>query len=408
MILTNKALKRHVIDTVRATDPVVPRCAHALECGGCAFQDRAYAAQVAVKTEALQRIWDEAMPEIVRAPIPVVASPEAFEYRTRMDYVAAKGRFGLRRSGKFNYIVDLHECHLISPGDFAVARALYDRAVALGLPDYHLRSHEGFLRYFVVRRSPQGGLMLALVAASREHEDEMEQLAALALSHPQVSSFHWLLNDKLTDLSFGESIRHWGEEKLQMRVGDRVLRIGPNTFFQNNIHLLGALLDDVAAATLEGHDNPLSLRVADLYGGVGTIALHLADRVGRVTCVEEVAESVDLARENIALNGVANVEALVSDTLAFLRQQAPEAFDVVVVDPPRTGLGPDVSRELLRLAPKRLVYVSCNPLTQVEDTRVLLEQFKLVALRGYDMFPHTPHLEALAVFERDKGPEARS
>lgn len=400
MILTNKALKRQIIDDVRGREPVEPRCRHAHECGGCAFQDHGYASQVAAKTTAIERIWAGALPSVVQEPIEMVASPSPYEYRTRMDYVASKGRMGLRRSGKFNYIVDLQECHLIAPSDFAAARAVYERAIGLGLPDYNLRSHEGFLRYFVVRRSPQGQLLLAIVCASREHEAAMEELAACALAQERVIGFHWLLNESLTDLSFGESIRHWGAATLPMHVGGRTLQIGPNTFFQNNIHLLMPLLEDVKAAVLGAGQAAQAAPVADLYGGVGTIALHLADAVSSVVCVEAVAESVVLARENIVANGVANVEAVEADTLAFLRAQGQGQFGVVVADPPRTGLGPEVCRELLRLAPERLVYVSCNPLTQVDDAQILLEGYTLRALRGYDMFPHTPHMESLAIFER--------
>ena len=397
MILSNKTLKKYVIDTVRATEPVVPRCRHARECGGCAFQDHAYAAQVTVKVGALNQIWATALPGLITNTIPMIASPDSFNYRTRMDYAANRGRMGLRRSGKFNWIEDLHECHLIPPAAFAVARSVYEHAVALGLPDYHLYAHTGFLRYFVVRRSPQDTLMLAVVTASREHEAEMAQLAEYALAQPAVHSFHWLLNDTVTDLSFGESLRYWGSERLAMQVGERTLEIGPNTFFQNNVHLLGTLLDEVTEAVVSSTPNA---RVADLYGGVGTIALHLAEHVGSVVCVEEHVESAALAQHNIALNNVANVTALASDTLAYLRGQQPGAFDVVVVDPPRIGLGLEVCRELLRVAPARIVYVSCNPLTQVEDTRALLAGYTLTSLRGYDMFPHTPHMEALSVFDR--------
>jgi len=401
MILSNKTLKKYVIDTVRATEPVVPRCRHARECGGCAFQDHAYAAQVAVKADALRQIWATALPELAVGDIPMVASPDPFNYRTRMDYAANRGRMGLRRSGKFNWVEDLHECHLIPPAAFAVARTVYEHAIALGLPDYHLYAHTGFLRYFVVRRSPQDTLMLAVVTASREHEAEMAQLAEVALAHTEVHSFHWLLNDTVTDLSFGESIMHWGNERLAMQVGSRTLEIGPNTFFQNNVHLLGSLLDEVTGAVVDGGRRTADGgNVADLYGGVGTIALHLAEHVGSIVCVEEHAESAALAQHNIALNNVANVTALASDTLAYLRGQQPGAFDAVVVDPPRIGLGLEVCRELLRVAPTRIVYVSCNPLTQVEDTRTLLEGYTLSSLRGYDMFPHTPHMEALAVFDR--------
>ena len=140
--------------------------------------------------------------------------------------------------------------------------------------------------------------------------------------------------------------------------------------------------------------------VADLYGGVGTIALHLADRVGHVTCVESVVESAQLAERNIASNRVRNIAMVAADVLAFLRDQSIGQFDVVVADPPRVGLGPDVCRELLRLRPRRLVYVSCNALSQIEDARSLAAGYRLTELRGYDMFPQTPHMEALAVFER--------
>ena len=143
-----------------------------------------------------------------------------------------------------------------------------------------------------------------------------------------------------------------------------------------------------------------SFVVADLYGGVGTIALHLADRAGHVTCVESVEESARLAERNVAANSMENVAVVAADVLAFLREQTPGQFDVVVADPPRTGLGPDVCRELVRIGPRRLVYVSCNALTQIEDARALAEGYRVTELRGYDMFPQTPHMEALAVFER--------
>src|SRR5581483_2125204 len=122
---------------------------------------------------------------------------------------------------------------------FAAARAVYERAIELGLPDYNLRSHEGFLRYVVVRRSPQDTLLLAIVTAADPagaYAPAVEQVAALALAQPGVSGFHWLINDTLTDISFGAPHRHWGAELLDMRVGDRTLAIGPNTFFQNNVH----------------------------------------------------------------------------------------------------------------------------------------------------------------------------
>lgn len=416
--LTPKLFRRQVVEAARAGEPAAPRCPHAPPagfCGGCTFQDRSYAAQLDAKRTALRALWQPDLPTATVEQIELVGSPEPFGYRTRMDYVASKDRFGLRRGGKFNYIVDLHECHLIPPEAFAVARGVYALATELGLPDYNLRSHEGFLRYVVLRRSPQGTLLLAVVTAAPDAEGRyaatIEQVAAHALAQPGVAGFHWLLNDTLTDISFGAPVRHWGTELLDMQVGARTLAIGPNTFFQNNLHLLLPLLNDVAAAvtkderpmTTESESSfalrPSSLVVADLYGGVGTIALHLAEQVSHVTCVESYPESAALGARNIAANGVTNATMVSADVLAFLREQAPGAFDVVVADPPRAGMGPEVCRELLRLRPRRLVYVSCNALTQLDDARALAAGYSLRELRGYDMFPQTPHLEALAVFE---------
>lgn len=394
-----KAFRGLVSELVRAGTPVPARCRHASECGGCAFQDRAYPDQLAAKREALARLFSEAgiLSTEAAARLELVASPDPYGYRTRMDYVATRGRFGLRARGRFNHIVELAECHLIPPAAFAAAHAVWQAAQTLGLPDYNLRSHEGFLRYIVVRRNPDDELLLAVVTADGPYETAMEQLAATALEQPAVIGFHWLHNPTRTDLSSGTPVRHWGATTLPMRVGDAWLQIGPNSFFQNNLRLLDQLLADVRGAVVGAQTTS---RVVDLYGGVGTIAISLAPHVGQVDCVEAVAESAALARQNAATNGAAHVSVICSEVLPYLRAQPAGACAVAVLDPPRTGLGPEVCHELLRLGPQRIAYVSCNPLTQVEDLHVLASSYRLCSLRGYDMFPHTPHVETLAVLER--------
>jgi 23S rRNA (uracil-5-)-methyltransferase RumA len=398
--MRSKEFRNAILASARSGPEVPPVCQHADECGGCAFQNRDYNAQIAAKTAILRQIWNEGGYQ--ELPIEVVGSPEIFAYRTRMDYVATKGRFGLRRSGKFNYIVEMQECHLIPPSAFQIAKTIWERSQALGLPDYNIRSHEGFLRYIVVRRSPVNQLMLAAVTSEAPHDAQMEQLAELALSHEEVVSFYWLINDSLTDISFGTPKRYWGEAYLPMRVGQHMLDIGPNTFFQNNVHLLDGLLDAVKEAVgvwSDQHNGQLP-RLADLYGGVGTIALYLADQAQSVVSVEEVEESSQLARHNIRRNNLSNIEEVHADTLSYLRQTPADSFDVIVVDPPRTGLGPEVCNELLRIGAERIVYVSCNPLTQLEDAQILQQNYDLLSLRGYDMFPHTPHVEALGIWQR--------
>jgi tRNA/tmRNA/rRNA uracil-C5-methylase (TrmA/RlmC/RlmD family) len=177
-----------------------------------------------------------------------------------------------------------------------------------------------------------------------------------------------------------------------MQVGDVTLSIGPNTFFQNNIYLLDHLLDAVKTAV-----GPATT-VADLYGGVGTIALSLAKHVGRVHCVESFAPSIELCHQNIANSPYTNVTAEVADVAQFL-QQSDTQYDVMVVDPPRAGLGPEVCAQIIRHTPRRLVYVSCNPLSQIEDTKLLHAAYDVTAVTGYDMFPQTPHFETMAIFD---------
>ncbi|NJM06566.1 23S rRNA (uracil(1939)-C(5))-methyltransferase RlmD, partial [Candidatus Gracilibacteria bacterium] len=159
--MRSKEFRQYISNEARRGIPETPRCPHAEQCGGCSFQHIAYAEQVQAKTRALNLIWQEAGYD--GPPLDVVASPDAYEYRTRMDYVATKGRFGLRMRGKFNYIVDLETCHLIPPTGFAAAQAVWNAIRERGLPDYNIRSHEGFLRYVVVRRSPQNTFLLAAV-----------------------------------------------------------------------------------------------------------------------------------------------------------------------------------------------------------------------------------------------------
>ena len=393
-----KEFRNQISLQVRQGRLVEPRCAHAGECGGCAFQDRLYADQVAAKGAIVAQLFHAAgiaLPDGDTGR--VVPSPDPYSYRTRMDYVTTKGRFGLRARGKFNYVIDLHECHLIPPTAFATARAIWVAACELGLPDYNMRSHEGFMRYIVVRRSPTDALLIAMVTAAGHYDAEMEQLATIALAQPGVVGFHWLLNDTLTDLSFGTVVRSWGAALLSMEVGTSRLAIGPNTFFQNNVHLLGRLLEDVRLAAMGVSETP---RVADLYGGVGTIALYLAPFSASVACVEAVAESAALAVQNAAEAGITNVRSSAQEVLPFLREQAVGSYDAIVVDPPRTGMGTAVCTELLRLQPQRLIYISCNPLTQIEDLRHLASGYRLTSFQSYDMFPHTPHLETLALLDR--------
>lgn len=405
--IRTKEFRKLIQDHALNGTPIEAQCPHVQECGGCSLQHCSYNDQVQAKTLVLHQLWHKSAlardndAHIIRDVVP---SPNPYTYRTRMDYVTSKGRIGLRKQGRWNYIIQLETCHLIPPIAFHGVLAIWKQAQLLGIPDYNLRTHNGFLRYLVVRRSPQDTFLIAAVTAEGPYDTAMEELAHLACIQPGIVGFHWLINDTRTDLSMGNVRRVWGSETLPMQVRTNTLHIGANTFFQNNVHLLPHMLNAIATATTDYGDHHQQspnngIHVADLYGGVGLIALHLAHQVGHVVTVESHQESSNLAVYNVAKNLATNISVVANDVLTFTQSQAAGQFDCIITDPPRTGMGEAVCTELLRLKPRRIVYVSCNPVTQLADLACLVPSYRVTLLQGYDMFPHTPHVEVVAVLD---------
>ncbi len=372
-------------------------CRHFPECGGCAMQDIAYLDQLAAKRHALQELWGAALPEELLADYTVAPAVEPFGYRLRMDYVCSDDRFGLRVRKRFYAIVDLQECHLIPPSLFPLLRTVYTAARELGIPDYNVYHNTGFLRYLVVRRNVRDEWLLSFVTSEQAYEAQMDAVAEAART-AGAASVWWLLNPRHADLSFGEPVKHWGAAHLPQYVLGRTLLMGPNTFFQNNVRGFEQILSYMTPF-VAGAD-----RLIDLYAGVGTIGICLAEHVGQVFAAELSDESVELAQRNIHLNRLdERVSVVRSDVAAVLddaRLARGSGNDVLIVDPPRAGLGPEVCGLLRERGPQRIVYVSCNALTQVVDYELLRERYDLVAARGFDLFPQTYHCEHVVVLER--------
>ncbi len=356
------------------------------------MQNIGYLDQVAAKRSALLQLWGDALPAELHETYAIVPAPDPFGYRLRMDYVCSDDRFGLRMRKRFYAIIDLGECHLIPPPLFDQVRNVYTAAREIGLPDYNVYHNEGFLRYLVVRRNSRDEWLLAFVTSEIERHEQMEQAAQAALD-AGATSVWWLHNPRHADTSFGEPVQYWGAEYLPQYVLDRTLLIGPNTFFQNNIGGFEQILR-YATPFVVG-----AKRMIDLYSGVGTIGICLADQVEQVLAVDVHAPSLVIAQRNVHLNGLdVKVDSIVADVAAL--QEPQHAGDVVVVDPPRAGLGPKVSATLRDHGPERIVYISCNPLTQIADYEILRERYRIVAARGFDLFPQTYHCEQMIVLER--------
>ncbi len=382
--MQEKKTYKYLIRSYDDKNPIAARCSHFGECGGCTFQDVPYETQAAWKERALS--------ELFGVDIPFERSPASYEYRTRMDFVAAFGKIGLRPRGRHDTVIDVGHCHLIPETSNMILREVRRLGTSLGIRDYDYLRHEGFLRYAVLRQAGTGETMLILVTRHADKEESMllESLAEKLSDLDGCDSIWWVVHDGLSDLSYGECRRYWKHEYIREKLGDIEYLVGPNTFLQSNTKVAVRCFDAIKAVVSGG-------TVLDLYCGAGAISLYIHSSAINATGVEASGESIALAKRNAALNMVSNVQFIASDVRQFLITNE-KTFDSVVIDPPRSGAGKKVMKRVAGLGASRIVYMSCNPDTFREDS-AFLGGYSLTSVRGFDMFPHTPHVELIAVFE---------
>jgi 23S rRNA (uracil1939-C5)-methyltransferase len=376
-------------------------CQHYPECGGCRFQDLAYEAQVEWKErqvrEALERIAN-----LERPPLePIVHAVEQFHYRNKLEYSFTRGAdgpaLGFHRAGRWDEVLEVERCWLTTELGNAIRDTVRDWAREERLEPYDQEAQTGYLRHLVVREGRNTGQALVMLVTAPGERFERERLVEVLRAFPQVRSVHWAVNDSPAEVTNVPSTLLWGEDAIEEELCGLRFRVRPGSFLQTNTAMaerLYALAGEYA--TLTGSET-----VYDLYCGIGTIGLSLAARALTVWGVEVSEESVACALENADLNGITNAAFFagnVGQVLEELRERAGEA-DVVVVDPPRAGLAGKALRRVGRLAAKRLVYVSCNPTTLAGDVKTLLREhgYRLERARPVDMFPHTPHIETVAL-----------
>lgn len=361
-----------------------PPCPHFPACGGCALQHLTYEATLNIKVETVRRLFQQAgVQAAVADPIPAA---ELWYYRNRMDFVVAPGPvIGLRASGQWHTVVDLHDCRLLSPEANAVLDAFRAFLCEKNLEPYDLRRHAGLVRYIVIREGKNTGRRLAVIVTRiREFPfDELRLPHCTALAHS--------INPELSDVSFGQIVQFRGEP-LTERVGAHTFRISPNAFFQTNTRMAEELVRLVRERTGAGDT------LLDLYCGVGLFGISLHDRFAKIIGVETGPETVQDARANAAANNVLNfqvIEAPVEKELPKLRAET------AVIDPPRSGMHPRAVRALAASPVRTLVYVSCNPKTMARDLAQLQGTFRVQGpVQPLDLFPWTTQIEAIAKLER--------
>jgi len=327
-----------------------------------------------------------------------------FHYRNKLEYsftaTPAGPALGFHRAGRWDEVLEIERCWLTTDLGNALRDAVRDWARAEGLDAYDQAEHTGYLRHLVLREGRNTGQMLVQLVTAEAERFDRDELVEVLRRFPEVRSIHWSVNETPAEVTNLPTTLLWGDEAIEEELCGLRFRVRPNAFLQTNTAMaerLYGLAGEYAALT--GDET-----VYDLYCGIGTIGLTLASKALTVWGVEVSEESVACALENADLNGISNAAFFAGEVGASLEELRDRAGapDVAVVDPPRAGLSKKALRRLGRLEASRIVYVSCNPTTLAGNVKELAKEwgYTLERARPVDMFPHTPHVEAVALLTR--------
>ena len=390
-------------------------CPHFGTCGGCKWQTMGYEAQLDAKQRQVRDNLTRLGGIDCSLMQPICGSENIYYYRNKLEFtfssrawrdkpddeVDPHGALGFHVPQLFDKVLPITHCALQANPSNAIRLAVGRYAVSHDLPYYDIRNHTGFLRNLVIRNSTLGHWMVIVIVAEDDTKRLFPLLDMLHAEFPQITSLQYIVNTKFND-SYGDLEVHTylGDDHIeeQMTAPDgRTLYfiINPKSFYQTNSRQAERLYSHVAAlAELRPGDT-----LYDLYTGTGTIALFLAAQASKVVGIEYVEEAIADARANAARNGFGNTVFYAGDMAQVLTDDFVAANgrpDVVVTDPPRAGMHERVVRQLLTMAPRKIVYVSCNPATQARDLQMLTERYDVRRIQPVDMFPHTQHVENIA------------
>ena len=394
---------------------VEPKCIHFGVCGGCKWQNLSYEKQLDVKQ-------DEVFNNIKRIggledfeTLPILGSEEHFFYRNKMEFsfsnarwltqyeISSEENFGNRDAlgfhipGMWSKILDLKECLLQEDPSNAIRLAVKNYAVKNGLEFFDVREQKGFLRTMMLRQNSKGEWMVLFQLYREEQENRKNLFEFLLSEFPQIKTLVYCINSKQNDSIYDQDVQtYFGEGFLMEEMDGLQFKIGPKSFFQTNYKQ--AL--ELYRKTLEFADLKGDEVVYDLYTGTGTIAQYVARNAKQVIGIESVPEAIEAAKEHAKLNGLENCTFYCGDMKAIFNDEFLENHpkaDVLITDPPRDGMHQKVVEQILKLAPEKIVYVSCNSATQARDLALMKEQYKLVKILPVDMFPQTHHVENIAL-----------
>jgi 23S rRNA (uracil1939-C5)-methyltransferase len=394
-----------------------PFCRHFGVCGGCKWQNLPYNEQLNFKerqvSDTLTRIG-KVQSGII---LPILSSEKQVAYRNKLEYTFSGNRWlteaeigsgdqnierrglGFHIPGKFDKVLNISECYLQPEPSNKIREFIREYALRNNLEFFNLINHAGLLRTLIIRNNLDGEFMVIVSFYRNEYSIINELLSALSDEFPQIVSLMYVINAKANDTLNDLDISLFrGRDFIEEKMEDIVFRISPKSFFQTNPSQAYRMYCAVREfAELTGSET-----VYDLYTGTGTIALFLARNCKRVIGLEYLAEAVDDANKNAEINGIINSSFYSGDIKELLNQDFLNQNgypDIIITDPPRTGMHPDVVRSIIEIAPQKIIYVSCNPSTQARDIELLATCYTLVKSQPVDMFPFTHHVENVALLE---------
>lgn len=393
---------------------IPPRCSYSGYCGGCKWQFLNYEKQLEYKTSHVRESIEHIA--LIKGVVvhPALPSKKVFGYRNKMEFSCSDQRWlmpedlenkdiekgfgiGLHAPGTFSKVIDIEACHIQPELGNRILNDVRAYIAQSSEPVYGLISHEGFWRFLMLRHSEtQDNWMVNIITSSLKKEAVMPLAEQLKKDYPQITSIVNNITASKAGIAIGEyEVLLAGDPYITDNLGKYSFKISANSFFQTNTKGAESLYSMVEAyAGLTGVE-----RVLDLYSGTGTIPIWLSSSAKEITGIEIVESSVADARKNCLENNVDNCHFILGDIKDVLPGLSSKP-DVMIIDPPRSGMHKDVVASVLELAPQRMVYVSCNPSTMARDIGMMKEKYRLVEVQPVDMFPHTYHIESVARLER--------
>jgi len=404
---------RWIEKSKQRTEPV---CDHFGVCGGCKWQHLSYQGQIDFKEKGVVHNLKHIGKVEVQEILPIAGVTNPYYYRNKMEFSFSNNRWltmdeiqqeatiernglGFHKPGMWDKIVDVHHCHLQADPSNEIRNALRTYSLENQLEFFDPRNQSGFLRTLMIRNTQEGEVMV-LLQFYKEHKKNREAILDFIVSKfPQLTSLLYCINTKPNDSIYDQDIHcYHGQDYITENLDQLQFKITAKSFYQTNpqqAKVLYKIAKDFAAL------KPNEV-VYDLYTGTGTIALSLAASCAKIIGIESVPEAIDAAQENALVNQIQNAHFEVGDMKAVFNDSFISRHgkaDVVITDPPRDGMHADVVQQLIKLAPKRIVYISCNSATQARDLNLMKSHYEVLKSQAVDMFPQTHHVENVVLLE---------